>query len=153
LTWSKHIQRKKRFPNTGHCLLTHACCQIRSNWTMTLKTKDLIQRRKRESEGQNANAQTGSFGFQDKSFQLVHFTLYDPPPSREPLSLLPNFHPAAQVMWDVGRMEGVGASMASTISIISTPIISISIKFIMPIPISIIISSIFILHTQVMWAG
>ena len=35
LTLSKYIQWKKRFPNTGHFLLTHACGQIRSNWTMT----------------------------------------------------------------------------------------------------------------------
>ena len=91
VTWSKHIQWKKRFPNTGHFLLTHACGQIRSNWIMTLKTKDLIQRRKRESEGQDAYAQTGSFGFQDKSFQLVHFTLYDPPPLASPSLFFPTF--------------------------------------------------------------
>ena len=46
VTWSKHIQWKKRFQNKGQCLLTHVCGQIRSNWTMTLKTKGSIQQGK-----------------------------------------------------------------------------------------------------------
>ena len=52
-------------------------------------------------------------------------------------------------MWDVGRMEAVGASMASTISIISIPKICISIIFIMtwPSQSSFLLSSFFILKS------
>ena len=85
-------------------------------------------------------------GIKVSSWRPLHF-MTRPPLSSSQLS------PGCSSHVGCGQDGGSQASMASTISIISTPIISISIILIMTISISVIISSIFILHTQVMWAG